>query len=110
MTNRAATREDWNLLGAHVRATRIEKGLRQRDLAVKIETAVTTVSAWERGVALPTVTQLPVLARALGMKQKALAEMYRITQAARSNHHGPRPRAPRTRAAAARTTTTKRRP
>lgn len=50
-----------------IRALREAKGLSQRELADALGLDQTTVSAWERGVAEPTVFNLRRLADVLGV-------------------------------------------
>lgn len=52
-------------LAARLREYRKLLGMSQQELAKKINTPQTTISAWERGVAMPDANQLPEIASAL---------------------------------------------
>ena len=52
-------------LAARLREYRKLLGMSQQELANKINTPQTTISAWERGVAMPDANQLPEIAYAL---------------------------------------------
>ncbi|ACZ38922.1 helix-turn-helix domain-containing protein [Sphaerobacter thermophilus] len=51
-----------------IRELREARGWTQQDLAVKLDVAVSTVSLWERGGALPQVTQLRAMAALFGLE------------------------------------------
>ena len=52
-------------LAARLKEYRKLIGLSQTELAQKINTPQTTISAWERGVIMPNANQLPDIAKAL---------------------------------------------
>ena len=52
-------------LAARLREYRKLLGMSQQELAEKINTPQTTISAWERGVSMPDANQLPEIAYAL---------------------------------------------
>lgn len=53
--------------GPQLRDIRTAKGITQAALAEKIGVAQTTVSAWELGIAEPSIARLRRIARALGV-------------------------------------------
>ena len=54
-------------MGAKIRAFREAKGLSQMELAEALGLDQTTISAWERGIAEPTIFNLRRLADLLGV-------------------------------------------
>lgn len=60
--------------GALIRARRLELGLTQLMLAQRLNVTDRAVSKWERGVGLPDVGTLTVLARELGARVEDLLE------------------------------------
>ncbi len=54
-------------LAARLKEYRKLIGLSQQELAKKINTPQTTISAWERGVIMPDANQLPDIASALNI-------------------------------------------
>ena len=52
-------------LAARLREYRKLLGMSQQELADKINTPQTTISAWERGISMPDANQLPEIAYAL---------------------------------------------
>lgn len=59
--------EDNNEVGVFISALRKEKGLTQRQLADQIHVTDKAISKWERGMGYPDVTNLTLLAEALGV-------------------------------------------
>ena len=53
-------------LGDHIRRRRLELGLRQRDVAERLGSRLSTVLCWEKGTRHPTDRYLPALIRFLG--------------------------------------------
>lgn len=58
---------DAEKLGAFIAACRKEKGMKQAELAVKINVTDKAVSRWERGIGFPDINTLEPLADALGV-------------------------------------------
>src|SRR5437763_8245238 len=58
--------------GARLRRLRIERGLRQQDLAERIGAARTVYSNWETGTRRPNAANLTALATALGVSVEEL--------------------------------------
>lgn len=54
-------------MGAKIRALREAKGMTQVELAEALGVDQTTISAWERGIAEPTIFNLRRLADILGV-------------------------------------------
>jgi transcriptional regulator with XRE-family HTH domain len=63
-------------LGELIRARRIEEGYSSQEmLAAELGVTQPTVSAWERGEAIPTLKALVALSRVLGIRMRELAEL-----------------------------------
>ncbi len=54
-------------MGERIRIARERLGLRQEDLAQKLRTTRVTITHWEGGINSPHVTDLPLLAKILGV-------------------------------------------
>ena len=60
--------------GMNIARLRKEKGLTQKELAVKLNVTDKAVSRWERGVGFPDISSLCPLAEALGVKVSTLLD------------------------------------
>ena len=60
--------------GMNISRLRKEKGLTQKELAVKLNVTDKAVSRWERGVGFPDISSLCPLAEALGVKVSTLLD------------------------------------
>lgn len=58
--------------GALIRRLRLEKGMRQRDLAQTLHVSDKAVSKWERGAGCPDLAMLPALSEAFGVSADSL--------------------------------------
>ena len=79
-------------IGLWVQSNRVVRSWSQSDLATRLGTAETTVSRWERGVALPRLDQFRQLC--LEFERSADEALgLRLTPAARKRRVGQRPEA-----------------
>ena len=74
MTN--SPREEGEILGPHLRALRIARGLTQAELAERADTNTMFISKLERGVTTPTIGTLVRLARALDCRVTNLVDIF----------------------------------
>lgn len=60
-----------------LRQARVEKGLSMHMLAKKLNVRASAISRWENGHSLPSVTNMPKLARALSLR---VSDLYTADQ------------------------------
>lgn len=58
--------------GNFIREKRMEKGLKQRELADLLFVTESAVSKWENGKSYPDITMIPNICRTLGVSEKEL--------------------------------------
>ena len=63
---------DYEKIGGLIRRLRLEQGLTQLQLAVRMGISDKAVSKWERGMGCPDISLLPLLARTLGVELEGL--------------------------------------
>lgn len=62
-------------MGRVIRASRQRRGLTQAELGSRLGVRRQTIGAWEHGADSPSLTILPELARALGVRPELFAEL-----------------------------------
>lgn len=65
---------DNKTFGNFIREKRIEKGLKQRELADLLYVSESAVSKWETGKSYPDITMIPNICRTLGVTEKELID------------------------------------
>lgn len=65
---------DNKTFGNFIREKRIEKGLKQRELADLLYVTESAVSKWENGKSYPDITMIPNLCKVLGVTEKELID------------------------------------
>ena len=63
---------DYEKIGGLIRSLRLEQGLTQLQLAVRLGISDKAVSKWERGMGCPDVSLLPHLSQTLGVELESL--------------------------------------
>ncbi len=65
---------DNRTFGSFIREKRIEKGLKQRELADILYVTESAISKWETGKSYPDITMIPSICKALDVSEKELIE------------------------------------